>query len=45
MVETVGVGQSEIEISDLCDMLVLLVSPAQGFILNFNIFNKFEYFR
>eukprot|EP01080_Neovahlkampfia_damariscottae_P009991 gene9991-2310_t len=30
MIETVGVGQSEIEIADLCDILVLLVSPAQG---------------
>jgi LAO/AO transport system kinase len=30
LLETVGVGQSEIQVSDLCDVLILLVAPAQG---------------
>lgn len=30
IVETVGVGQSEYEVHDLCDIFVLLVAPASG---------------
>jgi LAO/AO transport system kinase len=30
LIETVGVGQSEIQIEDLCDFFMLLVNPATG---------------
>ncbi len=35
LVETVGVGQSETEIADLCDSVVLLAQPASGDALQF----------
>ncbi|CAI5442468.1 unnamed protein product [Caenorhabditis angaria] len=30
IIETVGVGQSEVSVSDMCDMMCLLLSPAHG---------------